>query len=117
MLNFDFLENGLGIVSEHKASDCKTIGDIEEHQLILSKKKKKKLCFNSFRNNNLASECLSNRSCVKCKENHQFLICDKTTTTLLTASRCSVIYSVVLTKTEGAKCRALLDTRAGVSYT
>ena len=41
MLNFDFLENGLGIVSEHKASDCKTIGDIEEHQLILSKKKKK----------------------------------------------------------------------------
>ena len=40
MLNFDFLENGLGIVSEHKASDCKTIGDIEEHQLILSKKKK-----------------------------------------------------------------------------
>ena len=99
--------------SGHKASDCKTVSDIEERRLILSKKK---LCFNCTGTKQRASECLSKRSYVKCKGKHHSSICDKTTTTLLTTSSCSVTYSVVLIKIEGVKCRALIDTGAGASY-
>ena len=41
----------------------------------------------------------------------------KLTTTMLTTSSCSVTYPVVLIEIEGVKCRALIDTGAGASYT
>ena len=81
--------------SGHKASDCKTVSDIVECRVILAKKKK---CFNSTATKYRDSECLSNRSCVKCKGNHHSSICDKTTTTLLTTSSYSVTYPVFLLK-------------------
>ena len=42
--------------------------------------------------------------------------CDKTTTTLLTTSICSLAYPVVLIEVEEVKCRALIDTGTGASY-
>ena len=95
-----------------KASDCKTVSDIEERRLILSKKK---LCFNYTGTKHRASECLNNRSCVKCKGKHHSSICDKTNTALLTTSNCSVTYPVVLIEIEGVKCLAVIDT--GVTHT
>ena len=53
---------------------------------------------------------------MKCKEKHHSRICDKATTILLTATSCSVTYSVVLTEIEGVKCQALTDTGVGASY-
>ena len=97
----------------HKASDWKTVSDIEERRLILSKKK---LCFSCSGTKHQASECLSNRSCVKCKGKHHSSICDKTTTTLLTTTSCSITYPVVLIEIKEVKCRALMDTGAGASY-
>ena len=84
--------------SGHKVSDCKTVSDIEERRLILSKKK---LCFSCTRTKHRTSECLSNRSCVKCKGKHHSSICDNTTNTLLTTSSCSVTYHVVIIEIEG----------------
>ena len=56
--------------SGHKASDCKTVSDIEERRLTLSKKK---LCFSCTGTKHRASECLSKRSCMKCKGKQLFL--------------------------------------------
>ena len=53
---------------------------------------------------------------MKCKGKHHSSICDKTTTTLLTTSSCSVTHPVVLIEIEGVKCRDLIDTEAGASY-
>ena len=99
--------------SGHKASDCKTVSDIKKRRLTLSNKK---LCFNYTGTKHRASECLSNRSCVKCKRKHHSSICDKITSTLLTTSSCSVTYPVVLIEIEAVKYRALIDTGAEASY-
>ena len=48
---------------------------------------------------------------------HHPSIFDKLTTTMLTTSSCSVTYPLVLIEIEGVKCHALIDTRAGASYT
>ena len=82
----------------HKATECKTVSDIEDCWLILSKKK---LCFSCTRTKHRAFECVSNRSCVKCNEKHHSLISDKTTTARLTTSSCSVTYPVVLIEIKG----------------
>ena len=74
-----------------------------------------KNCFNCAETEHQVSECLSNRSCVKCKGKHHWSICDKTTTTLLTTSCCSVTYHVVFIQREGIKCCALIDTKARAS--
>ena len=100
--------------SGHKASDCKTVSDIQERRLILSKKK---LSFSCTGTKHRVSECLSKRSCVKCQGKHHSSIFDKTTTTLLTTSSCSVTCPVGLIEIEGVKCRALIDTGARVSST
>ena len=102
-----FIVRNLGINPET------TVSDIEEHRLILSKKK---LCFNCTGTKHRDSACLSNRSCVKCKGKHRSSICDKTTTTLLAASSCFITYLVVLIEIEGITCRALIDIGAGVFY-
>ena len=47
---------------------------------------------------------------------HHSPICDKTTTTLLPTSSCSVTYPVILIEIEGVKCSALIDTGAGATY-
>lgn len=49
--------------SGHKASDGITVSDIEERRLILSKRK---ICVNCTGTKHRASECLGNRSWVKC---------------------------------------------------
>ena len=54
---------------------------------------------------------------MKSKGKHHSLICDKPTTKLLTTSSCSARYPVVLIEIEGVKCRALIYTGAGASYT
>ena len=99
--------------SWQKASDCKTLNDIEERRLILSKKK---LCFNCTGAKYRASEFLSNRSYEKCKGKRCPTICDKTTNTLLTNSSYFVTYPVALVEIVGVKHRVLIDTGAGASY-
>ena len=115
----------------HNHCDCvyceksghRAVGDIKQRRLIVSKKK---LCFNCSRINNCTrikyqvSECLSNKLCVKYKEEHHSLICVKTTTTMLTTISCSVTCLAPLIEIEGVKCRTFIDTRVGAtgaSYT
>ena len=49
--------------SGYQARYCKTVSDIEERRLILSKRK---ICVNCTGTKHRASECLGNRSWVKC---------------------------------------------------
>ena len=53
---------------------------------------------------------------MKCKGKHHSSVCDKTTTTLLTTSSCSVTYPVAFIQIEGVKCHALIHTGTGASY-
>ena len=57
-------EKGFKRENSYQTNDCKTVTDIEKRRLILSEKK---LCFNCTGTKYRASECLSKRSCVKCK--------------------------------------------------
>ena len=74
---------------------------------------KSKLCFSCTGTKDWASDCLSNRSCVKCNGKYFSSICEKATTTLLTTRTYSVSYPWVLIEIEEVKCHALINTGAG----
>ena len=56
--------------SGHKINKCESVSSIEEHRLVLARKK---LCFNCTGGQHKASECRSNRTC--CKGKHYTSIC------------------------------------------
>ena len=71
----------------------------------------KRLCFNCTGTRHRAADCKS-RSCV-CGQRHHTSICNKSQQ----GNDAKVIYPVVVVKVWGVKCRALLDTGTGSSYT
>ena len=67
-----------------------------------------------------AKECQSTRTCRQCGEKRHTSICVKKPERdqlLVTTGKCAVIYPVVVVLVDGIKCRALLDTGSGSSYT
>ena len=55
--------------------------------------------------------------CVNCNGKHHTPICEKSSNVLFTTNDNHVTYPLVITDTEGIKCRALIDTGAGAPYT
>ena len=68
---------------------------------IIRRNYKKKICFNCIGTKNRASDCLSNRPCLKFKGKDHSPICEKATTIQLATSICSVTYPVVLIEIKG----------------
>ena len=116
---------------DHKAIACNRIQDISKRKKIISSKG---LCSNYIREGHCASNCKSQRSCMKCKGHHHTSLCmdetnQKSTATrtgsnntatgqkLLTTPESEAISPVVVVKVNGISWRALLDTDAGSSYT
>ena len=104
----------------HRAKDCTEVTDVGERRGILSNKKR---CFNCTGSKHRANNCRNKTSCQKCQCRHHTSICDtrfdaKGNPLLIAtgAPTQEVIYPVVVVDVEGTKCRALLDTGAGSSY-
>ena len=113
----------------HKPIACTRIEDVFERRKIISSKK---LCFNCIGEGHHASNCKSQRSCMKCKGHHHTSLCmgatnqqSPTTTTesnnptgqkFLIKPENEAIYPVVVVKVICITCRALLDTGVGSSY-
>ena len=115
---------------DHKAIASSRIQDINERRKIISSKK---LCFNCIGEEHCASNCKSQKSCMKCKGHHHTSLCiDETnqqspatrtgssnTVTgqkLITTPESEAVYPVLVVKVNGITCKALLDTAAGSSY-
>ena len=100
--------------STHKSSDCQAVKIVTEQKWHLSQNK---LCFNCTGAKHRASDCNSSINCQKCRGRHHTSICHQNTQQVMVATgEQSVIYSVVVLKIDGIKCRALIDTGAGSSY-
>ena len=101
--------------SEHKSVNCDKIVGVAVRKKHLSEKK---LCFNCTGSRHRAAECRIVRSCQKCNGRHHTSICDRESQQMLLATGQGVVtYPVVVVDVDGIKCRALLDTGAGRSYT
>ena len=98
----------------HKSSEYELVSGTPERRLILSKKK---LCFNCTGPKHRASDCRSNKTCANCKGKHHTSICEKTSNVLLTINGNHVTYPLIIIDIECIKCRALIDTGVGASYT
>ena len=102
---------------DHRSSDCKTAKTVTERRIILSDKK---LCFNCTGAKHRAEKCRSAKACLKCKNKHHTSICDKLADSksepMLVTSKTNVTYPVAITKVNGVKYRALLDTGSDSPY-
>ena len=99
--------------SDHKSTCCSKVTDLNERKNIFSSKK---LCFNCSGSKHRTSECKSKTGCQTCGAKYYSSLCEKADTLLVASSSQSVIYSVVVVRVKGVRCRALLDTAAGSSY-
>ena len=81
----------------------------------------KQLCFNCTGSRHRASECKFRSGCQICSRRHHTSICDKPTSrdqmmTTTSVERKGVVYPMVTVDVNCFKCRALLDTGAGISF-
>ena len=76
-----------------------------------------KLCFNWTGTRHRVAECRCTITCQRCCGKHHSSICDKLSNQLkLATGGGQLVYPVVVVEVDGIRCRALLDTRAGSSY-
>ena len=76
-----------------------------------------KLCFNCTGSRHRVAECRCTITCQSCCGKHHSSICDKLSNQLMLATGGGqLVYPVVVVEVDGIRCRALLDTGAGSSY-
>ena len=73
------------------------------------------MCFNCTGKKHRAINCTSKHSCQICNKKHHTSICDSENQVMLTTSRGSVTYPLIVIKAEGKICRALIDSGSGSS--
>ena len=81
----------------------------------------KRLCLNCTNGKHRAADCRSRSTCGKCGKKHHTSTYDSDRGAQLLTAAClannAVVYPVFVVEVEGVRCRALLDTGAGSSYT
>ena len=101
--------------AEHKSKDCTKVVSVTDRRKFLQEKH---LCFNCTGAKHFAADCKSKSTCALCDRRHHTSLCNKSPNRLLTTpfTTGTVIYPVVIVEVQGVKCRALVDTGAGISY-
>ena len=97
---------------DHSSVEYQNISSTNERMKILSEKR---LCFNCTSKKHRAINCTSEHSCQICNKKYQTSICDSGNQVMLTTSRGSVRYPLIVIKVEGIICRALIDSGSGSS--
>ena len=90
-----------------------------ESVYIVKASSSKHLCFNCTGEKHRASDCRSRVQCCNCKRRHHTSICNKPEENkklLCHPNRKDVVYPVVVVEIDGMKCRALLNTGSGSSF-
>ena len=104
--------------TDHRPHECSKVADPSERRKIFLRKR---LCFNCAGDDHRATECKSGKTCLFCKRRHHTSICDRgNADNSMTATQVGdgpVVYPVVVVEVAGIKCRAILDSGAGSSYT
>ena len=72
--------------------------------------------FNCIGKKHRAINCISKLSCQIYNKKNQTSICDSGNQVILTRSRGSMAYPLIVMKVEGIMCKVLFDTGSGNSY-
>ena len=98
---------------DHRSEECQNISSTNERKKILSEKR---LRFNCTGKKHRDINCTSKHSLQICNKKHHTSICDSGNQVMLTTSRGSVTYPLIVIKVEGVICRARIDSGSGSSY-